>query len=164
VVVFGYVSIIFGRNRASEDIDIILEKISLSKFKKLWEALKGFECIITHDPEEAYKNYLLKETSIRFSEKNKFIPNIELKFPSKESYEIDLYSLNERIEVILNNNPILISPIEMQIAFKFFLGSRKDIEDAIYLYEIFKNNINLALLNTFIKKLKVERVSKRYIK
>ena len=36
VVVSGYVAILFGRNRSSEDVDLIVEKINLEQFKKLW--------------------------------------------------------------------------------------------------------------------------------
>jgi len=37
VIISGYVSILFGRNRASEDIDIFVEKLNFTKFKLFWE-------------------------------------------------------------------------------------------------------------------------------
>ena len=37
---------------------------------------------------------------------------------------------------------LCISPIDTQIAYKLFLGSDKDIEDAVYLWEIFKNDLD----------------------
>ena len=43
VLVSGYVSILFGRSRSSEDIDIIMEKISIERFKRLWAEL-SFNC------------------------------------------------------------------------------------------------------------------------
>lgn len=39
---------------------------------------------------------------------------------------------------MLNRNEFFISSIEMNIAFKIYLGSRKDIDDACYLYLLFK--------------------------
>ena len=165
VIISGYVSILFGRNRSSEDIDIIIEKIDFLRFKDLWaEVNKNFECLNTENPEEAYKEYLLNHTSIRFSEKKKYIPNIELKFPNEDSNPLDLVSLKEKKLVNLNKNPLFISPIEIQIAFKFFLGSEKDIEDALYLYEIFKNKLNISLIQQISKKLEVKDLFDKYIK
>lgn len=161
-VVSGYVSILFGRSRTSEDIDIIVERMDFFKFKKLWGQLyKKFECIITEDINKAYTEYLLTGHSIRFSKKGKFIPNIEFKF-SKTS--LDQWTLKERREVNLNNYKIFISPIELQIPFKLFLGSEKDIEDAKYLYKIFKGKINILLLEEFNKKLNVEKLFKEHLK
>ena len=156
VFVSGYVSIIFGRNRSSEDIDLIIEKIDLQKFSALWnELVKKFECIITEDKKGAYEEYLLNNHSIRFSEKGKFVPNMEVKFPKTE---LDLWSLKNSVKTFLNNNLIFISKIELQIPFKLFLGSDKDFEDAKFLYEIFKEKIDNNLLNEFNEKLKTKQI------
>jgi len=54
VLVSGYIAILFGRSRETEDIDIILEKISFEKFNFLWnEIQKEFECLNTSSPKEA---------------------------------------------------------------------------------------------------------------
>lgn len=161
-IVSGYVAVLFGRNRSSEDIDIILEKINYIKFKMLWEELcKEFECIITEDSEDAYNNYLLKNHAIRFSKKGNFIPNAEIKFPKTE---LDIWTLNNRKEVLFNNKQIFISPLELQIPFKLFLGSEKDIEDAKYLYKLFKDNLDISLLIKFNRKLNIEGLFNKYLK
>lgn len=162
VVVSGYVSILFGRSRSSEDIDIIVEKIGQKKFEKLWLELYGrFECLNTKNTEDAYAGYLLTNHPIRFSKKDKPIPNIEMKFPRKE---LDLWTLKERKEVRLNHYKIFISPLELQIPFKLYLGSEKDIEDARHLYRIFKDRLNLQLLDEFNQKLKVNRLFNKYLR
>lgn len=162
VVVSGYVSILFGRSRTSEDIDMIAERIDLAKFRELWkETRTEFECLNTSNLEDAYNEYLLTGHAIRFSKKGRFVPNVEFKFPK---VELDLWTLNERKEVIVNNHRIYISPLELQIPFKLFLGSEKDIEDARYLYRIFKDKINLDLLQEFNKKLEIEELFNRYLK
>jgi len=66
-------------------------------------------------------------------------------------------------KVLLNNHEIFIFPLELQIPFKLYLGSEKDIEDAKYLYNLFKNNIDTKVLNEFIQKLKTEELFKRYL-
>lgn len=164
VLVSGYVAILFGRSRSSEDIDLLIEKIDFVKFQRLWqELIKHFECIITESCEDAYKEYLLEGNSIRFSEKGMYVPNVEVKFPDKLN-ELDLVSLNEKIEVILNGNIMFVSPIELQIAFKFYLGSEKDIEDAYHLYTVFKDILNIKLLEVYSRKLKIEERLRKYIK
>jgi hypothetical protein len=162
VIVSGYVSIIFGRNRSSEDIDLIIEKLDYDKFNKLWhKILYNFDCIITENQENAYFEYLLKDNSIRFAERGKFIPNIEIKFPKTE---LDKWTLQNPLKASLNDNLLFISKIELQIPFKFFLGSEKDIEDAKYLYAIFKNHLDIELLEDFNRKLKIVELFNKYIK
>jgi len=165
VIVSGYVSILFGRSRSSEDIDIIVDKLSFEKFKELWSNLyKDFECINTENVKEAYTDYLMNKNAIRFSKKKEYVPNIEVKFPDTNLSQLDLFALSQRKKVILNDNTLFISPLELQIPFKFFLGSEKDIEDALYLYEIFKNKIEIKLMHIFIRKLKIEELFNKYIK
>lgn len=161
-IVSGYVAILFGRSRSSEDIDIIMEKISKNKFDTLWKKLtKKFECIITTDKEDAYNNYLLDKHALRFSRKGKFIPNIEVKFTK---VELDNWILDNRKKVILNKKVLYISPIELQIPFKLFLGSEKDIEDAKHLFNVFRDKIDSNLLKEFLKRFNKEDIFKRYLK
>lgn len=163
VVVSGYVSIIFGRNRTSEDIDMIFKELKYEKFLELWNILinNNFECIITNNASTAFNGYLLSNHAIRFSYKDKFIPNIEIKFPKSD---LDKWTLENKIKVIINNNLIYTSKIEPQISFKLFLGSEKDIEDAKFLYSLFKEKLNHKLLNEFNKKINIEHIFNKYIK
>src|SRR3989338_4151149 len=57
VVISGYVAILFGRSRATEDVDIFIEKLGRERFYSLYEELKknGYECI-TADYETAFEN------------------------------------------------------------------------------------------------------------
>lgn len=162
VLVSGYVSILFGRSRSSEDVDLIVGKMDYKKFARFWTDLcKKFECIITGNLEDAYSQYLLANLSLRFSEKGRFIPNMEFKFPKNE---LDFWTLRERREVLLNNHRLFISPLELQIPFKLYLGSQKDIEDAVHLYSLFKDKLDLKLLREFTRKLKIEDSANKYLK
>jgi hypothetical protein len=161
VIVSGYVSILFGRSRTSEDIDFIVEKIDFGQFRELWKNVyTEFECIIENNTKDAYEQYLLTGQAIRFSKKGRFVPNVEMKFPK---IDLDFWVLEERREVLLNNYKLFISPLELQIPFKLFLGSEKDIEDARHLYSIFKDKIDLKLLQEFNRKLKIEKLFNRYL-
>ena len=145
-IVSGYVSIVFGRSRQTEDVDIIIE----------------FECMNTDDPPEAFADYLNEKSSLRFFIKNEPIPNIELKIVSDDD---DQYTLENSIELILNKNKLSISPIEFQIIYKMRLGSEKDLEDAKHLFNIFSTSLNRAKLIEFIRLFNIEeKPIKEYLK
>ena len=162
VLVSGYVSILFGRSRSSEDIDLVVKKISRKKFSTLWKSLtkKDFECITTDNPTNAYENYLMERSVVRFSKKGQFIPNIEFKFPKMD---LDNWAVKNARRVVLNGNLIKISPIELQIPYKLFLGSEKDIEDARYLYKLFVETLDKDLFGYFLENLDKEDRFNEYL-
>jgi len=154
VVVSGYIAILFGRSRNTEDIDLFIEEMPLKKFLEFWNELyaQGFECLNTSNPEEAFNDYLKEKLAVRFALKGSFEPNFEVKFPKTD---LNWYSLKNKLVVEINKEKLNISKIELQIPFKLYLGSDKDIEDAIHLWEIFKDRLNIELFNGFIERLKV---------
>ena len=162
VVISGYVSILFGRSRSSEDIDLVIEKMDIEKFKLSWQELyKKFVCITTDDFKVAYNEYLMTKLAIRFSKENVFIPNIEIKFPK---IDLESFALKEKVRVMVNGNELYVSPIELQISFKLFLGSEKDIEDARHLFNVFKKKLDMELLSFFNQKLNIGHLFTKYLK
>lgn len=161
VIISGYVAILFGRNRSSEDIDIFIEKSDFDTFNQFWiDTQETFECINTNVPTEAFDQYLSDNIPIRFSRKHEFVPNVELKFPKST---LDKWSLTERKQVSVNKYRLFISPLELQIPYKLYLGSQKDIEDARFLYRIFEDNLDQDILYQFNQKLKTIESFKTYI-
>ena len=162
VIISGYVAILFGRNRSSEVVDIFISKINQKVFNNLCKDLSiDFECINTLDVKDAFQGYLSDGLALRFAKKNTFIPNVELKFPKNE---LDLWTLSESKKVIINKKTLLISPLELEIPYKLFLGSEKDIEDAMHLYALFKEFIDVKILEEFNQKLKTEDLFNKYLK
>ncbi|MFH1100601.1 MAG: hypothetical protein V1726_00995 [Methanobacteriota archaeon] len=140
---------------------MFVEHLSYERYKLLWKDLQNaFECINTPDVDDAYNGYIAEGISLRFSKKGTFIPNIEFKFPK---IELDTWTLTHRKTVLLNKKRIYISPLELQISYKLFLGSEKDIEDAKYLYNLTKEHLALDLLNEFNTKLKTTKSFQKYI-
>ena len=84
VIISGYVSILLGRARASEDIDIIIPKMRLPEFLQLFMEIKanGFYCLNSGAGENGYE-YLKDNIALRFAKEGDVIPNIELKFAKK---------------------------------------------------------------------------------
>ena len=153
VMVSGYVAIFFGRSRISEDIDLLIEHIPFEKFLQFWNELdQNYECLNTSNSYEAYNDYLQNYCSIRLAKKGSFIPNIELKFVKND---LDRYSLQHRKHVELADRSLYISPLELQIPYKLFLGSEKDIEDARFLFKLLRDNLDNVMLKMFLTKLKI---------
>ena len=153
VIVSGYVAILFGRSRATEDIDLLVPSMSFNEFSELWNKIlnEGFECLNTSKVSEAYD--YLRGSAIRFSLIGKPIPNVEFKIIKND---LDRYSFNNKIKVLLDEGSVFISPFEMHIAYKLFLGSEKDLEDAKHIYELFKEDLNIKELNSLLETLKVK--------
>ncbi|MDO8625782.1 MAG: nucleotidyltransferase [Candidatus Diapherotrites archaeon] len=162
VIISGYIAILFGRSRETEDVDLFIEEMPFETFARFWEELgkEGFECVNVSTPLEGYDDYLKEQSALRFAVKGTFIPNFELKFP-KTPY--NRYSLNHKIEVQLNGEKLMTSEIELQIAFKLYLGSKKDFEDARHLFRVFNEKLNMGLLQMHISELKVEKQAKRIL-
>jgi hypothetical protein len=154
VVVSGYVVILFGRSRGTEDIDVLTERFEPAKFEEIFDKLvkNGYYFLNSDDPEKLYE-MLDDGLAVRIAKINTVIPNIELKFVRSE---IDRFSLENRLKVVIDDESIYIPPPEVQIPYKLYLGSVRDIEDAVYLWEIFKDYINIYTLHHYMKKLGVE--------
>lgn len=142
VIVSGYVAILFGRSRGTEDVDILVPHLENPSFSRLYRALLdgGYEFLNAEDADGLF-DMLTKGMGIRVARKEQFIPNIELKFIKDE---VDRIVLRDRVEVNLPGADVYISPIEIQIAYKLFLGSQKYIEDALFLWEIFREDLDHA--------------------
>ncbi|MBI2672391.1 nucleotidyltransferase [Candidatus Woesearchaeota archaeon] len=148
VIVSGYVSILFGRARATEDIDVFIKEIDKEKFKILYAELikQNYWCLNSGDINEIY-SYLEDGLAVRFSIENEPIPNFEIKFAKNK---LSQKAFSDKITVMTPLGEIQISSIERQIAFKkYYLKSDKDIEDAKHLEELFKENINIKKIEKY---------------
>ena len=146
VIISGYVSILLGRTRATEDIDVFIKPLSKDKFSKLYDELKknDFWCINAEKINEIF-NYLESGYAVRFA-KNRFgTPNFEVKFPKDN---LDEETFENFITVILPSAKIKISSLERQIAFKkYYLKSDKDIEDAMHIEDLFREKLDYNKIN-----------------
>jgi len=148
VIVSGYVSILLGRARASEDIDIIIPKIAFPKLKKLVYELKekGFYGINEEKDSDIFA-CLSEGIAVRFAKQNTMIPNIEMKWAKNN---IDDLVLQNTIKVILPHGTLLVSQLELQIAFKeIVLKSPKDREDARHLQKVAEGYLDKKLLQHY---------------
>jgi len=163
VIVSGYVSILLGRARASEDIDIIIPKIDFPTFQSLFKKLiqNDFYCLNAEKNTDIFE-YLTENIPIRFAKRGTIIPNIELKCAKNK---FDKLALEKTITVELPDAKICISHLELQIAFKeVVLKSPKDLEDARHLRKIAEGYIDEKLIQQYKEQLHAffyKRKSKR---
>jgi len=67
---------------------------------------------------------------------NEIILNIEFKLARNA---LQRYSIEHAYRVVINDvHTVRIAPLELQIAYKVYLGPDKDLSDAIFIYELFK--------------------------
>ena len=144
-VVAGYVAVALGRPRTTEDVDFIVVLDDAEKLRKVM-GRAGFESLT--DLNEFYT------TSARFYLPPKILPNIEVK-KAKTSHHF--YAVENRIRLsICGKVEFYIGPLEHQIAYKLYLGSPKDLEDAYFIWEATKDLLEWGLIEQWAKELGVE--------
>lgn len=148
IIISGYIAILFGRSRATEDVDILIKKPAKDKFVQFCnELFQNSYWGINSDVPETMWEYLESNTGIRFAKKPNVIPNMELKFVKNQ---LDEEAMHNKIKVLIENEELFIGPIELQIAYKkFVLASPKDLEDAAHLSKVLKDFINAEKLKKY---------------
>lgn len=154
VIVSGYIPILFGRTRGTEDVDVFIENVDKKTFVSFYnDLIKNNYYFLNPEDKNGLYEMLIDSLGIRTAKKDTIIPNVEMKFIKDD---IDLFTLKNRVKIILDKKfNLFISPIEIEIPYKLYLGSEKDIEDAVYLWEIFQENLNKKLINRFMNELNV---------
>ena len=153
VFVAGYVAILAGRSRSTEDIDVFIERCSAERIDELVTEMKKEGYWGPAMPlSETYGN-LSTGTNIWVAPDGEMTPHLEVKFPSDE---FDNASLANTVDAHVGGHTIPIGPLELQIAYKLSLGSRTDLEDAAHLYTLFGETLSRARLEVWVERLDVE--------
>lgn len=155
VFVSGYVVILAGRSRATEDIDVLLERVDEETVFQLVDMLTDDGLWGPAMPLESMNEMLSEGGNIWVARENEMIPHLEVKFVGDE---YDRASLDNRItaRLVAAGKALPIGPLELQIAYKLFLGAQKDFEDAIHLYTLFEESLSTSRLEAWVEKLGVK--------
>lgn len=158
IVVSGFVAIAHGTRRTTEDIDMIIEKMSFEQFKRFHNDLlkSGFHCMQSTKVEDIYE-YLTHKDSVRYVRQGSLMPpEMEVKFVKDE---IDELQMQTRRKFDFTGLDIWFSSIEFNIAFKEeLLKANKDLEDARHLRILYKNEIDENFINQVKKMIKKLRL------
>lgn len=142
-VVAGYVAILFGRARRSDDVDFLIMPLTEKEFVDICKeaADEGFNLIQGDIQSEksirrVFRDYLSQGYGVRLMYDDQILPNIKLKVATTTTQK---YAIANAYKVIINNMySTRVSPLELQIAYKLYLGSDKDVSDAVFLYTLFE--------------------------
>ncbi len=153
VYIAGYVSILAGRARSTEGVDVLIERIDEETANELAETLdeKGFWGPAM--PLSSIYEMLDNGDNIWIAPEDQVTPHLEAKFARDE---FDRASLGNAITARIDDEEIPIGPLELQIAYKLHLGARKDIEDAVHLYTFFEESLSVTRLEEWVTRLDVK--------
>ena len=153
VYVAGYVSILAGRARSTENIDVLIERIGEETADELAERLDEEEFWGPAMPLSSMYEMLDNGDNIWVAPEDQITPHLEVKFARDE---FDRASLGNAITARIGDAAISIGPLELQIAYKLHLSAQKDIEDAVHLYTLFEEGLSVSRLEEWVRRLDVE--------
>ncbi len=159
VIVSGYVAVLTGRARATEDVDIILDTLAEAETDNLVSTLKDEGYWGMAMPLAEMYSMLADGERIRIAADGELYPNFEVWFVSND---VERDAIANALTVRFNHTTIAISPIELQIAYKLRLAQRAgsttgtDFEDALHLYLTFEEQLKEVTLEDYIVELGVE--------
>jgi len=153
VYIAGYVSILAGRARSTEDVDVLIERIDEEAAVELAETLdeKGYWGPAM--PLTSMYEMLDNGDNIWVAPEDQITPHLEVKFARDE---FDRASLQNAITARIGDEAISIGPLELQTAYKLHLNAQKDIEDAVHLYTLFEESLSVPRLEEWVTRLDVE--------
>lgn len=153
VYVAGYVSILAGRARSTEDVDVLVERIDEATAEQLATRLdeEGFWGAAM--PLSSTYEMLSHGDPVWVAPQDQVTPHLELKFVGDE---FDRASLENAITARIDGHEVPIGPLELQIAYKLHLGAQKDLEDAVHLYTLFEESLSTERLEEWVGRLGVE--------
>lgn len=153
VYVAGYIAILTGRSRTTQDVDVLIERLDEPQTERLVEALEEAGMWGPAMPLDDMYEMLANGDNIWIAPEEQVIPHIEAKFVRDEA---DRTSLQDAITARIAAGELPIGPLELGLAYKLYLGSRKDFEDAVHLYTLFEESLRTAELERWVTKLGVE--------
>lgn len=153
VLVSGYTSILLGNERPTHDIDILVSGFTgESEFKSFLSELKKKKMKVATAPEKMLYNMVEKdEEPISI-----FTDTIWYFDFKKAKTKWDFLSIQKYILVRKGELEFKISAPEIQIPYKLYLGSDKDIKDAAFLYTKLRKIINTADMKAVGRSMKVD--------
>jgi len=153
VYIAGYVSILAGRARSTQDVDVLIEHTDEEIAKKLAATLDETGFWGPAMPLTSMYEMLDNGDNIWVAPNDQITPHLEVKFARDE---FDRASLENAMTARISDEAIPIGPLELQIAYKLYLGAQKDIEDAVHLYTLFEKSLSVSRLEEWVTRLNVE--------
>ena len=156
VYVSGYVAILTGRSRATEDVDVLLERVDYETVDELVDRLDEEGLWGPAMPLDRMDELL--EDNIWVAEEGEIVPHLEVKYVDDR---FDRASLEGRLVARIGGAELPVGPLELQIAYKLWMGSQTDFEDAVHLYTLFEESLRTDDLEGWVDELGVQEEYER---
>jgi hypothetical protein len=153
VVVSGYVAVLLGRSRATEDIDVLTERFDRETAESVADDLRDAGFWGSAMPLDDLYDTLADGLPVRIAESGERVPNVEMKFVSDE---YDRLSLSDTTTVSFGDEVLQIVAPELQIAYKLGMSADRDFEDALHLYRMTRESLTPDKLEGYVERLGVE--------
>lgn len=158
VFVAGYVAILAGRARATQDIDVLLEPIDSETVRTLADSLDEASYWGPAMPLSEMSTVLEDGGTIWVARDDEMAPHLDVQFASDR---FDLASLEHAIQGRLGDRKLPIGPLELRIAYKLHLGTQTDREDAAHIYTLFEESLSTERLEHWVDELEVRDAYER---
>jgi hypothetical protein len=152
VYVKGYVAILAGRARSTEDVDVLIERIDEETAAEIATTLTEEGFWGPAMPLPSMYEMLDNGDNVWVAPAEQVTPHLEVKFARDE---FDQASLENTLTARIDGETIQIGPLELQIAYKLYLGAQKDVEDAVHLYTLFEESLSEPRLEEWTTRLDV---------
>ena len=152
VFVAGYVAILAGRARATQDIDVIVEPTDERTVQQMVSRLEDSGFWGPAMPLSEAHQMLSGGDRLWVARQDEMVPHLDVTYPNDE---FDETSLRESIAGEIGGRRFPIGPLELQIAYKLYLDTEKDFEDAVHLYTTFEESLSSTELEHWVGKLDV---------
>lgn len=153
VFVAGYVAILAGRARSTEDVDVLVEPIDQATADELVETLDGTGYWGPAMPLSSTYEMLEGGDNVWIAPNDQITPHLVVK---RVRDEFDRASLDDALTARIGDRTIPIGPLELQIAYTLRLGARHDVEDAVHLFTLFEETLSASRLEEWVRRLEVE--------
>lgn len=158
VFVAGYVAILTGRARSTEDIDVIVDRMSQETVEAITTGLERDGYWGPAMPLSDMAGNLASGTNIWVARDGDITPHLEVKYATDR---FDRASLANSLSAEIHGMSIPVGPLELQIAYKLFLDTQKDFEDAVHLLDLFEESLSIQELEEWVETLEVESAYER---
>lgn len=158
VFVSGYIALLAGRARATEDIDVILEPVGDETLDRLVDRLEEAGMWGPAMPLDSIHG--VGQGHIWVARNGEMAPRLEVKFVGDR---YDRESLENHVTARLSavEETLPIGPLELQIAYKLWMTGDRDFEDALHLYELFGETLSTDELERWVDELHVHDAYER---
>jgi hypothetical protein len=153
VFISGYVAILAGRSRATQDIDVLIERLDEATIDHLVERLHAEGYWGAAMPLDEMYSMLSNGDNSWVAPDGQVIPHLEVKFVDDE---FDRASLEHSLTAKIGDAVLPIGPLELQIAYKLSLGDKTSFEDAVHLYTLLGESLRQSELEHWVTRMAVE--------